>query len=594
LYISLLMKLSLATLWLMVGSLYTIILVIFTLNSGTTPKRNTEVQGIDNLTPEYNTPTPKAFKDTILAYQILTEFDKFRPTVFKDPEEQATLKKRYGTVNNGILAEDDYCNRVRANFVENPEKIMTDMSFVTDHAISSFLRKTIFPAIGLDPQPELHRGKSAKELATATIPFRTDLSIFYGDFVLYQHMDIGKHFSCLSQESNFIPGHSSLYRKDYVAKNFNQYVKKYEDKPQCFDGEGYYPRAYLMTNKDECVEFFKLFNSPRYQELKAQKNIVYIKKIGAGVHAGKGVFPVDSSEEADIRKQYKNGELCGQVQDNLIMQDFISNPLLIHGRKFDFRVFLLIASTNPVIAYYADGYLRTSLQIYDPNSTDKTVFIPNPQLVDNKILDKSSNSINGMSKQEILELQSWTFDQMIDYFVETGIVENHDWLEEKLRPEFQKAMIHLVRMSQSSFDGSLSSVYGFFGVDFMLDADLNLWFIEANSKPGFTAYLKKKQDLIFNVWKDQFEIVYNLMRSRMKRVMVFVNRLIENGEAKQLVNGDVQIANKEANTKEFARITRNYFEPEFQVSSNNMFVKIIDETETGPARYAGFIQPECF
>ena len=97
-----------------------------------------------------------------------------------------------------------------------------------------------------------------------------------------------------------------------------------------------------------------------------------------------------------------------------------------------------------------------------------------------------------------------------------------------------------------------------------------------------------------NVWKDHFEIVYNLMRSRMKRVMVFVNRLIENGEAQQLVNGQVQIANKEANTKEFTRISRNYFEPEYQVSAQNMFVKIIDETENGSARYAGFIEPECF
>ena len=585
------MRFSLAALWLMVGSIYTLILVFFTMRSSTTPKRNTEVQDYETMEP---IPTPKEFKDQVLAYQILTEFDRYKPTVFKDPEEQATIKKRYGTTTTAILAEPDYCERVRANFVRDPQYVMNNMSFVTDHALSSFLRKTIFPPIGLDPQPELHRTKTAKEMNTPTIPFRTDLSIFYGDFILYQHMDIGKHFSCLTQASNFIPGHSSLYRKDYVARSFNEYSKKYEDRPECFNADSFFPRSWLMTNKDECVDFFKQFNSPKYEELKKQKNIVYMKKIGAGVHAGKGVFPVDNDEEKDIREQYKNGELCGQVDANLIMQDFISNPLLIHGRKFDFRVFLLIASTNPVIAYYADGYLRTSIQIYDPDCRDKTSCLTNPQLVDNQILDKKTDEVNGLTKQQILELQSWTFDQMIDYFVETGIVESHDWLDQKLRPEFQKAMIHLVRMSQASFDNAISSVYGFFGVDFMLDANLNLWFIEANSKPGFTAYLKKKQDLIFNVWKDQFEIVYNLLRSRMKRVLVFINRLIENGEAQQLVNGQVQIANKEANTKEFARITRNYFEPEYQVSAQNMFVKIIDETETGEARYAGFIQPECF
>jgi len=550
------------------------------MSSYTPSKRNTEVQDYETIE---TVPTPKEFKDQVLAYQILTEFDRYRPTVFKDPNEQATIKKRHGKTTTAILAEPDYCERVRANFVRDPQYMMNNMSFVTDHALSSDLRKDIFPAIGLDPQRELHRTKTDKEMTTPTIPFRTDLSIFYGDFVLYQYMDIGKHFSCLTQASNFIPGHSSLYRKDYVARSFNEYVKEYEDRPECFNADSFFPRSWLMTNKEECVEFFKIFNSPKYEELKKQKNIVYIKKVGAGVHAGKGVFPVDNDEERGIRAQYKNGELCGQVDDNLIMQDFISNPLLINGHKFDFRVFLLIASTNPVIAYYADGYLRISLEKYDPNCTNLTSCIPNPQLVDNKI----------MKNKTLLEQQSWTFRKMMDYFVETGVVENRDWLEKKLRPDFQKAMVHLVRMSQASFDDTFSSVYGFFGVDFMLDDDLNLWFIEANSKPGFTAYLQEKKDLIFNIWKDQFEIVYNLLRSRMKRIMVFVNRLIENGEAQQLVNGQLQIANKEANTKEFARITRNYFEPEYQVSAQNMFVKIIDENESGEARYAGFISSEC-
>ncbi len=54
------------------------------------------------------------------------------------------------------------------------------------------------------------------------------------------------------------------------------------------------------------------------------------------------------------------------------------------------------------------------------------------------------------------------------------------------------------------------------------------------------------------------------------------------------------INDAENRVKEFEMITRNYFEPEFEVSPDNMFVKIIDESYDGEQRYAGFLNEECF
>ena len=81
-------------------------------------------------------------------------------------------------------------------------------------------------------------------------------------------------------------------------------------------------------------------------------------------------------KEREYRNQYLNGELCGQIKEPLIGQKYISEPFLLHGKhKFDIRVNVLIASTNPLIVYIHDGLLRVSLLEYDESSKDVTNFL---------------------------------------------------------------------------------------------------------------------------------------------------------------------------------------------------------------------------
>ena len=111
--------------------------------------------------------------------------------------------------------------------------------------------------------------------------------------------------------------------------------------------------------------------------MKKNQSIVYFRKVGAVAHAATGVFPVDAEEEKFIAKRYKNGELCGKINDNNLMQYYVHNPLLLNGKKFDFRIFMLIASVNPLIVYYHDGLLRVSLSDYNPDDSSKGSVMPN-------------------------------------------------------------------------------------------------------------------------------------------------------------------------------------------------------------------------
>ena len=169
--------------------------------------------------------------------------------------------------------------------------------------------------------------------------------------------------------------------------DFSKYKKKSLPKT-CIDYDTFFPVSYrlfgnisnkcfskliisLHLDKEECLQFFEILNSEEYAQAKAAYPVQYLIKVGAGTHQGKGVDLLTAEYEAALRRNYSEGKLCGKNKDNLIAQKYISDPLLLYNQqKFDFRVYVLIAATNPLIAFYRDGFARVSLQTYYPNSTE--------------------------------------------------------------------------------------------------------------------------------------------------------------------------------------------------------------------------------
>ncbi len=534
------------------------------------------------------------FTKPALAKKVLSLLDVFTPLDEKYfTNKRGDSKKRYNAPFYGLKTDEEYCEKVRAHFVNHPESVFNEANIFTVRPPSALIRRVVVPAIGNDPLPHVgsHMGKANTQKSLYIQ--KRNISVFFTATSMYESREIGSQFSCLSQASNHIPGHDTLNRKDFVAENVINYAKKFQDRPQCFSYDKFFPETWVLYNKEDCDAFFKIFNSEQYKAAKQEKRIVYIRKVGSGSHRGQGVQPVHDEEEADLRTIYANGEKCGIVKKNYIIQDYVSNPLLLNGRKFDFRMYMLIASSNPLMAFYHDGFLRVSLSNYDVNSDDKSVLMTNLALSGHYYDQaKEGNLHKGMDEEALKVAQQWSFERLHEYLMQEGIVTDPNWLDNYLRPEFKKAMVHLLRLGSHSFWQD-SSLYELYGVDFMLDTNLNLWFLEANSGPGLDGYSIPMEKHIVKMLKDHFEIVLGLLKSRMKRVVLYVNDLVEAGGVTKLVNGEIEIPNLEARRAEFKNVIKNYFEKEYEPQPTNGFSKILDENLEGMDRYQGFITEDC-
>jgi len=70
-----------------------------------------------------------------------------------------------------------------------------------------------------------------------------------------------------------------------------------------------------------------------------------------------------------------------------------------------------------------------------------------------------------------------------------------------------------------------SPSFELYGCDFILTEDLKLWFIECNSGPMMESTTEEREKILAKMMKDHFELMFGYLRSRMKRVISFINKL---------------------------------------------------------------------
>ncbi|XP_026966419.1 inactive polyglycylase TTLL10 isoform X11 [Sagmatias obliquidens] len=147
--------------------------------------------------------------------------------------------------------------------------------------------------------------------------------------------------------------------------------------------EDFFPETYRLDIRDEREAFFTLFDA-----LSAETQMWICKPTAS--NQGKGIFLLRNQEEvAALQAKTQSIEddpiyrkmpfrapqarvvqrFCAWAPRGALAR-YIQNPLLLDGKKFDVRSYLLIACTMPYMVFFGHGYARLTLGLYDPQSSD--------------------------------------------------------------------------------------------------------------------------------------------------------------------------------------------------------------------------------
>ncbi|CAK79711.1 unnamed protein product (macronuclear) [Paramecium tetraurelia] len=199
----------------------------------------------------------------------------------------------------------------------------------------------------------------------------------------------------------------------------------------------------------------------------------------------------------------------------LVLQKYLETPLLYNGRKFDFRIWVLIDHTCKYY-FFKEGYLRLASEHFDIKNL-RSLYI---HLTNNAIQKNHSNYCkyelgNQLSFQD---LQQYLTSQKNTKVTSVGIVQK---MKELIHQTIFCACTKL-RNNHRDFQ------FEIFGYDFMIDNNGNIWLIEINTNPCIEESSPLLQKLIPRMLNDAFRLTIDKIFSPFKTTQDnFLNNLHE-------------------------------------------------------------------
>lgn len=324
----------------------------------------------------------------------------------------------------------------------------------------------------------------ASEACTHFAWHPTSRTVRFDRLVPYQSVQTVNHFE----------GHFELSNKLNLFLNLQHYCERrglniLELMPLTFsidfDSTRFHAQYTAFTSFFKALADTKKPNKDKLAVLPATHNSgqnVWILK-PSGFNRGRGISVFSSLEELkailddyhEAAKSHPKSEKTKQAKLpslQFVIQKYIERPFLVHSRKFDMRMWVLV--TQDLQGYlYREGYLRTSSE---PFTLDRDLLASQFVHLTNNAVQKTGP---WYGKFELGNQLSF------DYFQTYLTSHSHCIsLRDDLMPRVKALVKHsLVAVARKLNPLKRTICFELFGYDFIIDEDFGLWLIEVNTNP---------------------------------------------------------------------------------------------------------------
>ncbi|XP_056240956.1 protein polyglycylase TTLL10 isoform X2 [Seriola aureovittata] len=226
--------------------------------------------------------------------------------------------------------------------------------------------------------------------------------------------------------------------------------------------EEFMPTTFRMDVREERDAFFAQQEGVRNNEGR-----MWICK-PTGLNQGRGIFLLKSQEELTafrLKLQHLEESQAHRRMRHCrpqarIVQQYIQSPLLLKGKKFDVRSYLLIACTAPYMVFFRHGYVRLTCDLYDPSSNNLSAHLTNQYM-------QKKNPLYSQLKEDTV----WSMENFNTYVNDRFRVAKglpRDWVLGAFARRMQQIMKQCFFAVKSKLDRRLG-LFDLIGCDFMVD-----------------------------------------------------------------------------------------------------------------------------
>lgn len=305
---------------------------------------------------------------------------------------------------------------------------------------------------------------------------------------------------------NHFPNHFELTRKDLMVKNIKRYMRDSgygiaaaraarEEAESSGGGGGgvdMYPAVSIPSEFIPVTYLLPADYTLFVEEFRRNPNTMWIMK-PTSRSQGKGIFIINKL--AQIKKWSTQSRWAQMpLKEAYVISRYLDNPLLIGGKKFDLRIYVLVTSYRPLRVYqYVHGFARFCNAKYTNDMGD----LDNPFIhLTNVAIQKHNEDYNSRhgGKWHIRNLRMY--------------VEGVYGLEasNKLFYEMDQIIIHSLKSVQNVIinDRHCFECYGY---DILIDADLKPWLMEVNASPSLSVTTEEDRTIKLSLLRDIYQVV---------------------------------------------------------------------------------------